>query len=184
MRVVTPLGEGIRGADAGGTAWALLGIVGVAVVVGYLVSLLALVLIPLVLALFPATLLEPVARHLREWRFPRSLASRPPCASSWRTGSPRSPPIRWWFWWRPSRARSISWGPPSARSGVGPATSGLNPGPPSPCGPPCGTRRPGWARRRRHSRSDHRRPPPDPSRCPATLPRHGPFPRRRSRRAG
>jgi putative heme transporter len=60
---------------AGRTAWAILGIVGVLVVAGYVASLLALLLIPLVLALFPATLLEPVARWLREKGAPRALAS-------------------------------------------------------------------------------------------------------------
>jgi len=68
-----PDGASLR--RAGRTAWALLGLVGVVVVAGYLASLLALVLVPLVLALFPATLLEPVSRRLREWKFPRSLAS-------------------------------------------------------------------------------------------------------------
>jgi putative heme transporter len=60
---------------AGRTAWSILGIVGVLVVAGYLASLLALLLIPLVLALFPATLLQPVARWLRDRGVPRSLAA-------------------------------------------------------------------------------------------------------------
>lgn len=60
---------------AGRTAWAVLGIAGVLVVAGYVASLLALLLVPLVLALFPATLLEPVARGLRDRGVPRSLAA-------------------------------------------------------------------------------------------------------------
>ena len=60
---------------AGRTAWALLGLAGAFVVAGYLASLLALILIPLVLALFPATLLSPVARRFRAWKVPRSIAA-------------------------------------------------------------------------------------------------------------
>jgi len=52
-----------------------LGLAGAFVVAGYLASLLALILIPLVLALFPATLLGPVARRFRAWSVPRSVAA-------------------------------------------------------------------------------------------------------------
>ena len=44
-------------------------------VAGYLASLLALVIVPLVLALFPATMLAPVSRRLRAWGVPRILAA-------------------------------------------------------------------------------------------------------------
>ncbi|MFA9428786.1 AI-2E family transporter [Egicoccus sp. AB-alg2] len=59
----------------GRTAWATLGILGVAVVVLYLVSLVSLLVIPVVLALFPATLLRPVADRLRRAKVPDALAS-------------------------------------------------------------------------------------------------------------
>lgn len=50
---------------AGRTAWALLALIAVVFLVGYLASLLSLLVIPLVLALFPATLLVPVAHWLQ-----------------------------------------------------------------------------------------------------------------------
>jgi predicted PurR-regulated permease PerM len=67
--------QGRRLRRAGLTAWAILGIAGVLVLAGYLASLLALILVPMVLALFPATLLEPVARRVRGWGVPRTLAA-------------------------------------------------------------------------------------------------------------
>jgi putative heme transporter len=59
----------------GRTSWALIGILLVAVVIGYLLSLVPLVVIPLVLALFPATLLQPVADWLRRIGAPDALAA-------------------------------------------------------------------------------------------------------------
>jgi putative heme transporter len=59
----------------GRTSWAVIGVLLVAAVVGYLVSLVPLVVIPVVLALFPATLLEPVARWLRRVGAPDALAA-------------------------------------------------------------------------------------------------------------
>jgi predicted PurR-regulated permease PerM len=56
-------------------AWWVLGIAGVVVLVGCLISLLSLVLIPVVLALFPATLLLPVARWLKDRGLPDALAA-------------------------------------------------------------------------------------------------------------
>ncbi len=70
-----PPREGASLRRMGRNAWALLGVVGVLVVAGLLASRLTLVLIPLVLALFPATLLEPVARRIRGWKVPRSVAA-------------------------------------------------------------------------------------------------------------
>lgn len=60
---------------AGRTSWALLGIAGILAVVLYLMSLVPLVMIPLVLALFPATLLVPVASRLCRWGWPPALAA-------------------------------------------------------------------------------------------------------------
>ncbi|WP_052667260.1 AI-2E family transporter [Nitriliruptor alkaliphilus] len=48
----------------GRTAWALLGIAAVVLALGYVASAIAIVLIPTVLALFPATLLAPIADRL------------------------------------------------------------------------------------------------------------------------
>jgi putative heme transporter len=59
----------------GRTGWAVLGIVGVAIVLGYLFSALTLVIIPFVLALFPATLLVPVANWLKDHGVPAALAA-------------------------------------------------------------------------------------------------------------
>lgn len=59
----------------GRNAWALLGI---ALLIGgavYLVGQVMLLVVPLVLALFPAALLEPVSRWLKEHRVPPALAS-------------------------------------------------------------------------------------------------------------
>lgn len=60
---------------AGRHAWALLGILAVAALLLYLASLLSLVVVPVILALFPATLLVPVSRQLQRWRFPATLAA-------------------------------------------------------------------------------------------------------------
>lgn len=60
---------------AGATAWAVLGIVGVLVLLGFVTARLSLIAIPLVLALFPATLLAPVAGRLKAWGTPDSLAA-------------------------------------------------------------------------------------------------------------
>ncbi len=59
----------------GRLAWATLGIVGVLIVVGFVVGRVALLVIPLVLALFPAALLMPVAKWLKERGVPASVAS-------------------------------------------------------------------------------------------------------------
>jgi putative heme transporter len=59
----------------GRTGWALLGIVGVLVVLGYLFSMLTLVVVPFLIALFPATLLVPVANWMKERGVPAALAA-------------------------------------------------------------------------------------------------------------
>jgi len=59
----------------GRLAWAFIGILAIAVVAGYVLQKLALLVVPLILALFPATLLVPVARTLEEWRIPRTIAA-------------------------------------------------------------------------------------------------------------
>jgi putative heme transporter len=60
---------------AGRIAWSILGILGVLALSGFILRELALVVVPLVLALFPATLLVPLARRLEEWKLPRSVAA-------------------------------------------------------------------------------------------------------------
>jgi putative heme transporter len=60
---------------AGRTGWAMLGLVGVALVVGYLTSRLSLLVVPVILALFPATLLVPLAGWLRARGVPAGLAA-------------------------------------------------------------------------------------------------------------
>ncbi len=59
----------------GATAWAVIGIAGVVVIVGYLAGRLSLIVIPVVLALFPATLLVPVSAKLKSLGLPNSLAA-------------------------------------------------------------------------------------------------------------
>jgi putative heme transporter len=59
----------------GRLAWTALGVLALVVVAGLVLRELALVVVPLVLALFPATLLVPVARRLEQWRIPRVLAA-------------------------------------------------------------------------------------------------------------
>ena len=61
--------------QAGRTAWAVLGVLAVLAVVGYAASLLSLIVVPLVLALFPATLLVPVAAWMRRRGVPSALAA-------------------------------------------------------------------------------------------------------------
>ncbi|MFP4311339.1 MAG: AI-2E family transporter [Nitriliruptoraceae bacterium] len=60
---------------AGRAAWALLGLAGVLVLLGIIAGRLSLVVVPLILALFPATLLDPVARWLKARSVPDSLAA-------------------------------------------------------------------------------------------------------------
>ncbi len=60
---------------AGRLAWAVIGILALAVVAGFVFQKLALLFVPLILALFPATLLVPVARTLEGRRLPRTLAA-------------------------------------------------------------------------------------------------------------
>lgn len=64
-----------RLAQAGTAAWAILGVAGVLFVLGVAASRLSLLIIPLILALFPATLLVPVAAKLKSWGVPDSLAA-------------------------------------------------------------------------------------------------------------
>jgi putative heme transporter len=73
---VPPASEGQRRLwQVGRTGWALLGIAGVAVVAGYLASVLVLLVVPLVLALFPATLLVPVTDWLKDRGVPAAAAA-------------------------------------------------------------------------------------------------------------
>lgn len=60
---------------AGRVAWSLLGIVAVSVVVWFVLSRLAVVVVPLLLALFPAAALAPVVRWLVRHRIPPALAT-------------------------------------------------------------------------------------------------------------
>jgi putative heme transporter len=59
----------------GRTSWAFIGLLLVAVVIGFVLSLVPLVVIPVILALFPATLLVPVAGWLRRIGVPNGLAA-------------------------------------------------------------------------------------------------------------
>jgi len=59
----------------GRLAWAFLGVLALAAVAGLVLRELSLVVVPLLLALFPATLLVPVVRRLERWRLPRTLAA-------------------------------------------------------------------------------------------------------------
>ena len=56
-------------------AWAIIGVAGAAWVIGKVVAALSIVVIPLVLALFPAAVLAPLAGWLRSRRLPPSLAA-------------------------------------------------------------------------------------------------------------
>jgi putative heme transporter len=60
---------------AGRTGWAALGVIAILAVIGYLASQVSLVVVPVVLALFPATLLWPLASFLKRHRFPGALAA-------------------------------------------------------------------------------------------------------------
>lgn len=59
----------------GRTAWALLGIVGVAAVAGYAVTRVPLAVVTVILALFPATALSPLSRWLKRKGWPPALAA-------------------------------------------------------------------------------------------------------------
>jgi putative heme transporter len=59
----------------GRTAWALVGIALALAVLGYVASALVIVVVPVILALFPATLLAPVADRLRKLGLPSALAA-------------------------------------------------------------------------------------------------------------
>lgn len=60
---------------AGRLAWAVLGIIAVAVLVWIAASRLAFVVVPLLLALFPAAALAPMVHWLTRHRVPRSVAA-------------------------------------------------------------------------------------------------------------
>jgi putative heme transporter len=60
---------------AGVVAWAVIGIVGVLVLLGFVTSRLSLIAVPLILALFPATLLAPVGERLKARGTPDSIAA-------------------------------------------------------------------------------------------------------------
>lgn len=60
---------------AGRTAWALLGVLGLVVVAGFVVGELAMIVIPGLLALLPATLLVPFSRALEGWKLGRTPAA-------------------------------------------------------------------------------------------------------------
>lgn len=60
---------------AGRYAWAAVGVIALLVVLGLLAGQLVLVVVPLIIALFPAALLEPVARGLKRVGVPAALAS-------------------------------------------------------------------------------------------------------------
>lgn len=56
-------------------AWSVLGILGLVFAAAMLVGRLSIVVVPLVLALFPAAVLAPVTRRLIDWRIPPSIAA-------------------------------------------------------------------------------------------------------------
>ena len=56
-------------------AWAVLGIVGVLIVAGRVAGLLTIVVVPMILALFPAAVLAPLVSRLRRAGFPPALAA-------------------------------------------------------------------------------------------------------------
>lgn len=60
---------------AGRTAWALVGLAVALVILGYVASALSLVVVPVILALFPATLLVPVASWLKGRGAPSAVAA-------------------------------------------------------------------------------------------------------------
>jgi putative heme transporter len=59
----------------GRSAWALVGVAVVLAILGYVASALTIVIVPVVLALFPATLLAPVADRLRRFGLPSAVAA-------------------------------------------------------------------------------------------------------------
>jgi putative heme transporter len=59
---------------AGRVGWAVIGVAGAVVVVGFVIGRLSLVVVPVVLALFPATLLVPLTNRLKR-RLPDALAA-------------------------------------------------------------------------------------------------------------
>ena len=60
---------------AGGTAWAVLGIIALVVLLAYAMSQLTVVIVPLVLALFPAAVLVPPTSALKRRGVPAGLAA-------------------------------------------------------------------------------------------------------------
>lgn len=60
---------------AGRTSWAVLGVLALAVVLAYVAGRLSLVVVPAILALFPATLLWPLAAWLKRHHVPAALAA-------------------------------------------------------------------------------------------------------------
>ncbi|MBS3939766.1 MAG: AI-2E family transporter [Actinobacteria bacterium] len=76
MESETPVAPGThRLWRLGRSAWSLLGVLGVAVAVLFAISQVSLLVVAAVLALFPATLLRPVADFLRRAGVPDALAS-------------------------------------------------------------------------------------------------------------
>lgn len=59
----------------GRSAWALVGVAVALALLGFIASALVIVIVPVVLALFPATLLAPVADRLRGFGLPSALAA-------------------------------------------------------------------------------------------------------------
>jgi putative heme transporter len=59
----------------GRSAWALVGVAVALALLGYIASALVIVIVPVVLALFPATLLAPLADRLRGFGLPSALAA-------------------------------------------------------------------------------------------------------------
>lgn len=60
---------------SGAYAWALIGILGLVIAAAVVVGQLAVVVVPLVVALFPAAVLTPLTRRLIGWRVPPSIAA-------------------------------------------------------------------------------------------------------------
>ncbi len=59
----------------GRLAWAVIGVLALVALAGFLLKSVTLAVVPLVLALFPATLLVPVVRKLDGWRIPRTISA-------------------------------------------------------------------------------------------------------------
>jgi putative heme transporter len=74
VTVGSPEGPVQRLLAAGRIGWAVIGVAGAVVVVGFVIGRLSLVVVPVVLALFPATLLVPLANRLKR-RLPDALAA-------------------------------------------------------------------------------------------------------------